>query len=145
MLLNTSFYKHTMRVLLLVAVLLLTLSCSAKQTVTKSENEQWGIAITRLHLSANGYMVDFRYRVLDPVKAKELFVRKNKPYLIDQKSGRVLSVPNIGKVGPLRTSNAPKKGKIYWMFFENIAGVIQSGSRVSVVIGDFRADNLVVL
>ena len=145
MLLNTSFYKHTMHVLLLVAVLLLTLSCSAKQTVTKSENEQWGIAITRLHLSANGYMVDFRYRVLDPVKAKELFVRKNKPYLIDQKSGRVLSVPNIGKVGPLRTSNAPKKGKIYWMFFENIAGVIQSGSRVSVVIGEFRADNLVVL
>jgi hypothetical protein len=135
-------------VLLMTILLSLLMSCSDKgpdRQSTTDVGEQWGIEITRLHLTANGYMVDFRYRVLDSEKARELFVRKNKPYLIDQKSGKVLAVPNIGKVGPLRTSNMPKEGKIYWMFFENISGLIQSGSKVTVVIGDFRAENLVVL
>jgi hypothetical protein len=136
--------------MLLVAacLTLFTLSCTKSVTTNNlapETVEQWGIAITRMHLTANGYMVDFRYRVLDPVKAAELFVRKNKPYLIDQKSGKVLAVPNIGKIGPLRTSNTPQKGKIYWMFFENLSGVIQPGNKVTVVIGGFRAENQVVL
>jgi len=127
--------------------LFFSFSCSEKNPLpgNAATGRQWGIEITRLHLSANGYMVDFRYRVLDPVKAAELFVRKNRPYLIEQKSGRVLAVPNIGKIGPLRTSNKPKKNKIYWMFFENIAGVVHPGSKVTVVIGNFRTENLVVL
>jgi hypothetical protein len=106
--------------------------------------EQWGIEITSIRMAVDGHMVDFRYRVLDPVKAETLFVRKNKPYLIDQASQKVLAVPNLGKVGPLRTSNKPQEGRIYWMFFGNGRGLIRAGSKVTVVIGDFRAENLVV-
>lgn len=110
-----------------------------------SLSNDWGIEVTRLHLTANGYMVDFRYRVLDAKKAQDLFSRQNKPYLIDQASGKVVAVPNIGKVGPLRNSNMPKEGKIYWMFFDNISGLIKTGNKVTVVIGDFRAEDLVVI
>ena len=106
--------------------------------------EQWGIEITSIRMAVAGHMVDFRYRVLDPVKAETLFVRKNKPYLIDQASQKVLAVPNLGKVGPLRTSNKPQEGRIYWMFFGNGRGLVRPGSKVAVVIGDFRAENLVV-
>lgn len=108
-------------------------------------NDDWGIEVTRLNLTANGYMIDFRYRVLDAKKAQELFTRQNKPYLIDQTSGKVVAVPNIGKVGPLRNSNMAKEGKIYWMFFDNISGLIKAGNKVTVVIGDFRVENLVVI
>jgi hypothetical protein len=106
--------------------------------------EKWGIDITGIHMSAHNYMVDFRYRVLDAKKAKALFDRKTKPYLIDQTSGKVLAVPNTAKLGPLRNSNQPREGKIYWMFFGNRGGLVNTGSKVTVVIGDFRAEDLVI-
>ena len=130
----------------LVLLVMLLAGCAVRESVDQTHrmDEKWGIEITRLHLTANGYMIDLRYRVLDAGKAGELFVRKNKPLLIDQESGKVLTVPNMGKIGPLRTSNKPKEGKIYWMFFNNISGLIHSGSKVTVVIGAFRAEDLVV-
>ena len=115
-----------------------------QKSVEEDLKEKWGIEVTQLFLTAAGHMIDFRYRVLDAKKAETLFVRANKPYLIDQKSEKVLAVPNTGKIGPLRTSDMPKEGRIYWMFFGNSQGLVQSGDKVTVVIGDFRAENLVV-
>jgi len=138
--------KGLLGVLVVLVLLVMLLTGCAVESVDQAHrmSEKWGIEITRLHLTANGYMIDLRYRVLDADKAGELFVRKNKPLLIDQKSGKVLTVPNMGKIGSLRTSNKPKEGKIYWMFFNNISGLIHSGSKVTVVIGTFRAEGLVV-
>lgn len=115
-----------------------------QEKVVHSVREKWGIEVTSLRMAVAGHMIDFRYRVLDSKKAATLFVRSNKPYLIDQASGKVLAVPNLGKVGPLRTSDVPQQGRIYWMFFGNGAGLVQPGSKVTVVIGDFRMENLVV-
>ena len=135
-------------VALMAGVLFSMTACVAvgptQKSVEENLKEKWGIEVTQLHLSAAGHMVDFRYRVLDAQKAKTLFVRANKPYLIDQKSEKVLSVPSMGKIGPLRTSNMPQEDRIYWMFFGNSDGLIKSGDKVTVVIGDFRAENLVV-
>jgi hypothetical protein len=122
-------------------------------TTTEKENpgvvkknpmaEKWGIEVSSIRMTANNHMIDFRYRVLDAKKAETLFERKTKPYLIDQASGKVLAVPNTAKVGPLRSSNKPKEGKIYWMFFGN-SGVVKAGNKVTVVIGEFKAENLIV-
>lgn len=106
--------------------------------------EKWGIEVTTIRMAADGHMIDFRYRVLDAEKAMTLFVRANKPYLTDQASKKVLAVPNLGKVGPLRTSNKPQEGRIYWMFFGNRGGLVKPGSKVTITIGDFRVENLVV-
>ena len=106
--------------------------------------EKWGIEITSLRMAAANHMVDFRFRVLDAKKAEPLFKRQTDPYLVDQKTGKVLAVPNTAKVGPLRNSNKPKEGKIYWMFFGNRGGFIRPGSEVTVVIGEFKVENLVV-
>ena len=46
--------------------------------------ETWGIRIKSAMLSAGGYMVDFRFRVLDAAKAAQIFDRKTKPCLIDR-------------------------------------------------------------
>lgn len=105
--------------------------------------DQWGIELTALRMTAANRMIDFRYRVIDAEKATPLFKRQTKPYLIHAESGNVLAVPNTAKIGSLRNSNTPKQGKIYWMFFGN-NGVVKTGDKVSVVIGDFRADDLVV-
>ena len=140
-----------------IALLLVLISSPATANATASQKqtstavvksnplaEKWGIEITSLRMAAANHMVDFRFRVLDAKKADPLFVRQTKPYLVDQKSGKVLAVPNTAKIGPLRNSNKPKEGRIYWMFFGNHTRLIKQGSAVTVVIGEFKVENLVV-
>jgi hypothetical protein len=106
--------------------------------------QQWGIEITSIHLTANDHMIDYRYRVLDADKATDLFKRQIKPHLIHQETDKVLSVPETAKLGPLRNSNMPQEGRIYWMFFGNAGKLVKPGDKVTVVIGDFRAEDLIV-
>jgi hypothetical protein len=106
--------------------------------------ETWGIEVTSLRLTANGHMLDYRYRVLDADKAALLFKRQVKPYLIHQPSEKVMAVPETAKLGPLRNSNIPQEGKIYWMFFGNAGEIVKHGDRVTVVIGDFRVEDMIV-
>lgn len=112
---------------------------------TGEELEQkWGIKITSLQLSANGFVVDFRYKVLDPAKAATLGKRENKPLLIDQTTGAKFRVPTTPKVGSLRqTAVRPTAGKIYFMLFAT-GKFVKPGNKVTVAIGDFRAENLIV-
>jgi len=105
---------------------------------------QWGVELLGVRQTAAGYMLELRYRVMDPAKARPLFERKTKPLLVDEASGATFAVPTPPKTGALRNSNPPLAGHTYWMFFANPGGFVKPGRRVSVVIGDFRADGLVV-
>jgi hypothetical protein len=110
-----------------------------------SLEEKWGIRILSIRQSANGYMLDFRYRVIDPEKASLLLSRKEKPYLIDQASGARFMVPSSPKIGPLRqTALKPIADRNYFILFANPGKYVKPGNKVTVVIGEFRAENLVV-
>ena len=107
--------------------------------------DRWGIQIASLRLSAAGRVIDFRYRVLDPQKAALLGDRSLKPVLIDQASHQKLGVPVAPKIGSLRqTSLKLTAGRVYFVLFGNPNHLIKSGSKVTVVIGEFRAENLTV-
>jgi hypothetical protein len=99
--------------------------------------KRWGIRIEAMRLTAAGYMLDFRYQVLDARKARPLFERKTKPVLTDEKTGTVLAVPTPPKTGPLRSSNDPKAGRTYFMFFANPGRLVSAGQTVTVTIGQF--------
>ena len=105
---------------------------------------RWGIQIEGIRLTAAGYMLDFRYRVLDAAKAAPLFVRKTKPVLRDEATGAVMVVPVPPKTGALRSSNEPQEGRTYFMFFANPGRFITKNRKVSVTIGDFAISGLVV-
>ena len=123
-----------------------TSKTQAPEPVAKVESieEIWGIEIMGIRQSAASYMLDFRYRVIDPEKAAPLFKRQIKPYLIDQASGAKFAVPNPPKTGPLRTTNPPQAGRTYFIIFANPGKFVKPGNKVTVVIGDFKAENLVV-
>lgn len=108
--------------------------------------ERFGMRPEILQLSAAGNMLDFRYRVTDPDKAKDILSDRHvRTYIIDQKSGTRLAVPNPPKVGPLRqTTREPQQDKIYFSIFANPGKMVEPGDKVTVVIGDFRAEDLVV-
>ena len=82
--------------------------------------------------------------MLDPEKAKTLNEKQFEPSLIDPQAGVSLVVPTMDKIGKLRQSSTPEAGKSYWMAFSNKGRLVKRGHRVSVVIGKFRADGLVV-
>ena len=104
----------------------------------------WGIDQLSVKLAESGQLVRFSYRVTDIGKAKVLHEKASTPYLLDEKVHAVLQVPVMEKVGPLRQAVAPEHGKAYWMVFSNKGNIVKAGHRVSVVIGQFRADGLLV-
>jgi len=104
----------------------------------------WGVEGLRVKLVESGEMIKFTYSVIDPDKAKVLNDKKAEPVLIDPQAGVQLVVPQLEKVGKLRQSSTPEMGKTYWMAFSNKGGVVKRGDRVNVVIGQFRAEGLIV-
>lgn len=106
--------------------------------------EDWGIKVESARLSAAGYMVDFRFRVLDAAKAAQIFNRKIMPHMIDQTTGATFIVPAPPKVGQLRSSGNIQEGKIYFIFFANPAKYVKSGNKITVEVGDFKVQDIVV-
>ena len=104
--------------------------------------DKWGLKAVSIRLTGADHFVDFRYRVTDPLKAADLTGGRKSPYLIHQPTGKVLAVP-ITKLGPLRSKAVrPKKGRQYVILFNNSPRIVGRGDKVTVVIGDFRSEEL---
>jgi hypothetical protein len=104
----------------------------------------WGVEIIGVKPVSSGTMLSFKYRVLDPEKAKLLNDRQTRAFLRDEATGNVLSVPAMENVGELRTGAAPVADRTYFMIFGNPGKLVKSGSRVSVVAGALHVDGLIV-
>jgi len=149
---NVMKIKNPLRtVLLLMLTAFILVGCSTGMHPSAEKNDsthlsnKWGVEPVALRLVAADHFIDFRYRVTDPDKAKELLSRDNKPYLIDESTGKVHTVP-LTKLGPMRASSVkPKANRNYVVIFGNTKKIIKKGSLVTVVIGEFRAKNLRVM
>jgi len=109
--------------------------------------EKWGVHIEGIKVSAAGYMLDFRYRVIDAEKAVALLDPRFKPFLMDQASGARFVVPAPAKIGPLRQTNRggkPIAGRTYFILFANPGKYVKPGNKVSVNIGEFMAKDMTV-
>ncbi|MBV8073533.1 MAG: hypothetical protein JO270_26800 [Acidobacteriaceae bacterium] len=104
----------------------------------------WGIDSLGVKEVESGELIRFSWRVVDAQKAKAIHDKKSEPVLVDPRAGVKLVVPSLEKVGQLRQSSTPIEGKSYWMAFSNKGHVVKPGDRVSVVIGLFKAEGLVV-
>lgn len=104
----------------------------------------WGVDSLGVKSVESGEIIRFSYRVLDADKAKVLNSNAAEPALVAPRSGVSLVVPKMEKIGQLRQSATPEPGKSYWMAFSNKGRLVRPGDRVTIVIGAFRADGLVV-
>jgi hypothetical protein len=114
----------------------------ARQSLYFKRN--WGVEIIGVKPVSSGYMLSFKYRVIDPEKAKLLNNRQTRAFLRDEATGTVLSVPAMENVGELRTGAAPEADRTYFMIFGNPGKLVKHGSRVSVVAGALNVDGLIV-
>lgn len=104
----------------------------------------WGVGELRVKVAESGELIRFNYRVLDPGKAVALNDKAKEPKLFDAQARVELTVPQMEKVGKLRQESTPKAGMTYWMAFSNPTLAVKRGHRVDVIIGSFRAANLIV-
>lgn len=147
-------YGGIILMLLLAASPVLVQGCSLKAGTGAAEvheksaiEEKWGIRIEGLRLTAEGYMCDFRFRVIDAAKAAPLLNRKNAASLLNETTGMMIYVPAPPKVGPLRQTvklGSPVEGRTYFIFFANPGKLIKTGTRATVAVGDFVLPGLVV-
>ena len=138
-----------LKLILLFFVIQLLQPVSASEVLPEQAQatleKEWGIRVMSLRHSAAGYMLDFRYRVTDPIKAKEILNRKVKPQLIVSSTGNHLQVPAPTKLGPLRqASRAPRADTNYFIFFANPSRQVKTGDEVSVQIGKLEISGLKV-
>lgn len=120
---------------------------SRNDSSVENVEQQWGIRIEGLRLTAEGYMCDFRFRVIDADKAAPLLDRRNPASLLNESTGHLTYVPAMPRVGPLRQTvklGKPAEGRTYFIFFANPGKLIQPGQRATVSIGDFVLPGLVV-
>ena len=104
----------------------------------------WGVDDLKVRSINSGELIRFDFRVLDATKAQPLNDKKFEPYLVDQTSGVKLVIPTLEKVGQLRQTPTTEVDKVYWMAFSNKGGHVKPGDWVTVVIGNFHADGLIV-
>jgi len=104
----------------------------------------WGVEVLGVRLASHDWMLQFKYRVVDPEKSKPLLDRHSVAYLVDETSGARLAVPAMENIGDLRQTTTPEANRVYFMNFGNANQIVRHGSKVDVVIGGFHAEGLVV-
>jgi len=105
---------------------------------------RWGVEIASMRLASRGYMLEFRYKILDATKAQPIFKRGLRPILSDEASGFQSTVPNPPTTGALRSTNDAKVGRTYFTFFANPGRYVKVGSTVTVTIGEFSITGIPV-
>lgn len=104
----------------------------------------WGVDSLNVKWVESGELIRFNYRVVDAERAQALNDKKSEPSLIDPQAGVSLVIPQMENVGTLRQSMDAEEGNSYWMTFSNKGRLVKRGDHVNIVIGQFRADGLVV-
>lgn len=104
-----------------------------------------GIAVKALRLSAAGYMLDMRYRITDVEKARPLLDRHTQVYLLEPETGARLMVPVTPTIGRLRqVSDRTLTDRTYFVLFANPGRYVKSGTKLTLVVGGQRIENLAV-
>ncbi|MDI6858711.1 MAG: hypothetical protein QME71_10395 [Dehalococcoidia bacterium] len=100
--------------------------------------EEYGIRITLVAVTAGGGLVDLRYQVTDAAKAAQVLgPGAEAPTLIAEESGKTLP----SQQAPEETR--PETGQTYFILYPNVENSVKPGSAVTVVIGDVRLEHLI--
>lgn len=97
-----------------------------------------GIRLTRVALAGGGGIVDVRFQVIDPQKAQALHNPETPLTVVDGATAKALTRPFHFH----STSGRLLEGRTYYELLVNSDGLIRSGDRVSIQIGEFALANI---
>lgn len=140
---------------LLATALVLAGCASSQRTMSEAEAQdalqfaeaRYGIRIEGLQLSAAGSMLDLRYRVVDPERARPILDPRLQPQLLDEARSARLGVPDTPVLGRLRQTarnNVIHTDHTYFVMFGNPGKAVHSGDKVTLLLGQLKITDLVV-
>jgi len=100
---------------------------------------QTGIRVVRIVLTGGGGIIDLQYQVVDPDKALIVHDSERPPMMLDQKSNLIFANPfHEHAARELHTAVT------YHELIMNGGGLLQHGSKITLSIGEWKLENLVV-
>jgi len=136
--------KRIFRVLVLVAFVFASLEVCirAARAETLSSistsvlEQQYGIRIILIAVTAGGGMVDFRFKIVDPEKAQSLFSSPGgQPVLLAGGNGTLLHPSGHAAAG-----TKLKKDAVDCILYPNTRNAVRSGIPVSAAFGSIRVE-----
>jgi len=127
----------------LVAFQQLDLSPAAKDVdtripISEAIEEKFGIRFTYLAVTANGGMVDLRYRVVDAEKAKNFgHDSETAPMLVAEKSGETLETTIMGF-----HNHRVEPNHVYYVLYRNTGNAVRPGEKVTIAIGNLTLSHV---
>lgn len=109
---------------------------AAAQVITAATLEaRHGLRVTRVAVTGGGGLVDLRFTVLDPVKARPLLEGAGHELrLVVEKDGALLTAPHHGAMRNVRLA----RDAACFVLFPNVRGAVRPGTRVAVAFGEVR-------
>jgi hypothetical protein len=104
-----------------------------------------GIRVTGLHLSAHGYVLDLRYRVVDKALAAPLLDSRKKVYLVDEAHGAKLGVPESPVIGGMRQTSRNHviyTDRDYFILFVNPGRAVRPGDMLKLAVDETTVADL---
>jgi hypothetical protein len=100
---------------------------------------QFGIKIVNVKLTAEGHGFNVSYQVVDPDKAIKLGNLQDRTYIMDFAKGTKLT---LTRKSLNRRPPKPIQGENYIMQFANLDPALKPGDKVAIVIDDVKLENL---
>ncbi|MCB9423085.1 MAG: hypothetical protein H6667_25015 [Ardenticatenaceae bacterium] len=108
--------------------------------VVAAIEDQYGIHITMLAMTAGGGVIDFRFQIVDPEKANNYMhgPYEDLPALVVEHNGtRIDPRPHTHHVNY-------EFGRTYYALYRNPGGVVKAGTRVTIILGNLQLKHIVV-
>lgn len=116
-----------------------SLSRSQQAVARVAFEEQTGIRLLRVAITAGGGVVDIQYQVVDPDKALIVHDDDNPPTLVDEATGLLIATPfHDHSFRELHTAVT------YHELIMNGGGLLQRGSSVTLTVGGAILEHIVV-
>jgi hypothetical protein len=101
--------------------------------------DKFGVRFSFLAVTADGGMVELRYRVVDDGKAANFgHFTETAPMLVSEDSGKIVDVTIMGL-----HNHRVEPGRTYYVLYRNTASAIQSGRPVTIAVGDLKLEHVV--
>lgn len=145
------------RVPLMIAAVLLVAGCATRPDLALNKGAdgaresgvetRYGIRVEGLHLSAHGYILDLRYRVLNPEAAAPILDPKRTVQLMDDARGASLGIPQSPVIGGMRQTSrnhVVHTDRDYFILFVNPGRAVRAGDKLNLAVDGVRIAELTV-
>jgi uncharacterized protein YjeT (DUF2065 family) len=113
---------------------------NAPMPVNAAFEEKYGVRITMLAVTADGGMVDFRYVILDPDKARTFAIDANTTPILYPQTGKTI----LSETAPMPHKEFQRAGVTNFLLYHNTYGSIKPRTYVTVVLGSIKLERVPV-